>query len=72
MLSAKWNPDPELAKHFINFEGFCFARSFVDSASEEVECDEPESGDAYSQSLHSDAEMHALRSYVDSDADAIE
>ena len=63
MLSTNWNPDPELAKQFIAYESYCFSRSFVDSASEEVECDEPETMDIYSR---------ALRSYVDSDADPME
>ena len=70
MLSATKNQ--ELAKRFIEFESYCFARSFVDSASEELECDEPETADSYSQDLHAFAEPHRLRSYADSDAEAIE
>ena len=72
MLSEKWNPEPELAKRFIDYEGFCFARSSVDSDALEAECDEPETDDCYSEELHSCNEPQRLRSYADSDADAIE
>ncbi|HWR38951.1 MAG TPA: hypothetical protein VN611_05595 [Patescibacteria group bacterium] len=69
MLSTNWNPEPEMAKRFINFEGYGFSPSFVDSACEEVECDEPEIGDSYSDDLHACNELHSLRAYVDSDAE---